>query len=93
MKLVVIDSWGKFPSGILSGHIFTPGDFDECVKARSDLNETGGLDIRGSYCAVYVIPTGDSNQTGTDAWPTIDHEFGKSVSLLDLLVSLDWIPC
>ena len=92
LKFLVVDSWGKFPSGILNGNIFTPGDFNECVQARSDLNETGGLDIRGSYCALYVVPKGGASQTGNGVWPVTDHDFGKPVSLPDLLVSFPCIP-
>lgn len=49
----MIDSWGKLPEGILSGHINTYGDWDECVNLEQEESE-----FKGKYCWTYLIPTG-----------------------------------
>ena len=57
----VIDSWGKFPEGILEGHVNAFGDYDECVKVDvSNLQFLGIYDnslkystkFRGLYCNI-----------------------------------------
>ena len=61
----MVDAWGKFPSGLLSGHFASPGDFQECVEASGvGYNDSA---IRGSYCLAYIIPFGAAeggNDTG-----------------------------
>lgn len=37
----MIDSFGKFPSGILQGNLFFPGSYDECL-ATTVINGSGG---------------------------------------------------
>ena len=47
---VVIDSWGKLPSGILSGHLAEPGDFLECIEAEGYLNASFAPGyVKGTY--------------------------------------------
>lgn len=41
--IAAIDSWGKLPSGILSGNLFEIGSYDQCVK----IAETS---FTGQYC-------------------------------------------
>ena len=64
----MVDSWGKPPSGILSGHLAVPGDFEECISARGRISGTEEK-IRGSYCLGVFIPnlgsaTGETKKQG-----------------------------
>ncbi|XP_065079877.1 O-acyltransferase like protein-like [Ochlerotatus camptorhynchus] len=47
--LQMYDSWGKLPSGLLSGNSFTPGSFDQC-RRLSVRNSAGVFD--GQHCTV-----------------------------------------
>ena len=68
-----MDSWGKLPSGILTGHLSVPGDFDECINVLGKSYWEAEEEIRGSYClgifipklgAPVVVPAKDENPTG-----------------------------
>ncbi|XP_043067645.1 nose resistant to fluoxetine protein 6-like [Drosophila bipectinata] len=48
--LKMLDSWGKFPSGVLTGNSYDLGNFDECLNTEL----TGA--IRGKYCFLKVVP-------------------------------------
>lgn len=48
----MIDAWGKIPEGILSGHVNSLGDFDECLGVRAP-------EFRGQYCDVWLFPSGN----------------------------------
>lgn len=47
--LQMLDSWGRLPHGVLSGHVNALGDYDQCLKTI-----TGGF--QGKYCLLYIIP-------------------------------------
>lgn len=60
---VVIDSWGKIPEGILSGHVNSLGDFDECVDTVvRNMNVTNknytdiSTSLEGRYCNTFLSP-------------------------------------
>lgn len=44
------DANGHFPSGILEGTFFEPGNFDECLKIKS----ADDNDIEGKYCIMEI---------------------------------------
>ncbi|KAH8278497.1 hypothetical protein KR018_004097 [Drosophila ironensis] len=48
--LRMIDSWGKYPSGILTGNLYDLGNFDECLNIKTDLT-------RGKYCFLSITPS------------------------------------
>lgn len=57
----MIDSWGKFPEGILTGHVNAYGDFNECVEIEvSKVNRTTDMfmsasrNFEGRYCTTYM---------------------------------------
>lgn len=63
---LVIDSWGKLPEGILSGHVNSYGDFDECVGVKvtdleilntvyPEFNENAVDNFAGQYCTSYIL--------------------------------------
>lgn len=63
---LAIDSWGKLPEGILSGHVNSFGDFDECVGVKIDdlqirneiypeLNDKAEKHFAGQYCTSYIL--------------------------------------
>lgn len=54
-----IDAWGKFPSGVLYGHLRDLGNFDQCVKTSVELNETLGV-TNGKYCMA-TLPLASSS--------------------------------
>ncbi|KAH8268344.1 hypothetical protein KR026_005458, partial [Drosophila bipectinata] len=56
--LKMLDSWGKFPSGVLTGNSYDLGNFDECLNTEL----TGA--IRGKYCFLKVVP---DNLLGTES--------------------------
>ncbi|KAL5279045.1 hypothetical protein ACFFRR_003581 [Megaselia abdita] len=45
----MVDSWGKVPSGILFGHLFAVGNYDQCVEVNVDLPKIFGK-LKGKYC-------------------------------------------
>lgn len=57
----MVDSWGKFPEGILSGHFNSFGDFWECLNIDvSDLEILSSAlpdtakSFQGRYCTTYI---------------------------------------
>ncbi|CAG7732798.1 unnamed protein product [Allacma fusca] len=57
--LQMFDSYGKIPSGILSGHTSTLGDFHECVQIRGEYTPEGSTEaqiVNGRYATTYVFP-------------------------------------
>ncbi|XP_055844711.1 nose resistant to fluoxetine protein 6-like isoform X2 [Episyrphus balteatus] len=46
---MVLDSWGKLPSGILYGHFTDLGNYDQCVRTSVILKE-GNQPTKGQYC-------------------------------------------
>lgn len=45
---LVIDSWGKIPSGLYSGNFFDFGMFDQCLDVSHASDD--GNTIKGQYC-------------------------------------------
>ncbi|OXA43963.1 Nose resistant to fluoxetine protein 6 [Folsomia candida] len=56
----VIDAWGKWPEGFLSGHVNALGDFDECVDLNvgkyAPSNPQTPSSFAGRYCNTYLSP-------------------------------------
>ena len=50
---LVLNSWGKFPNGIISGTVMNFGDYDQCIDIKEDIN---GHSMSGKYCFLKVIP-------------------------------------
>lgn len=48
----VIDAWGKIPAGILSGNLYSLGQFDECLAVQHELQaaDASSSTIRTQYC-------------------------------------------
>ncbi|XP_055910867.1 nose resistant to fluoxetine protein 6-like, partial [Eupeodes corollae] len=44
-----VDAWGKFPSGIISGHLTDLGNYDQCIKTSVVLIPSHGI-TNGQYC-------------------------------------------
>ena len=61
----MIDSWGKIPEGILSGHVNSFGDWDECVNARANLNLIENSKFQGQYCWTYLFPDLGQSEKGS----------------------------
>ncbi len=62
----MVDAWGKLPEGILSGHINSLGDFDQCVgievkdleilnKFYPDIDKNANNNFVGQYCTSYIF--------------------------------------
>lgn len=67
------DSNGHFPSGILSGTFFEPGNFDECLKITSERDQ-----IEGKYCILEVkIPNTDDIARENRHWTNIIQYLNK----------------
>lgn len=45
LMVLVLDSWGKIPSGFLSGNLYELGDFSECLNI-----ERSGKRFKTQYC-------------------------------------------
>lgn len=58
----MIDAWGKIPEGILSGHVNSFGDFDECLGILSAVVEEES-EFRGRYCDVWLLPGARNNNS------------------------------
>ncbi|CAG7785872.1 unnamed protein product, partial [Allacma fusca] len=83
--LHMIDSWGKPPEGILSGHVNAMGDFDECVGLRGHDPTKKSLNkpqFSGLYCTTYIV----SGTTSTSENPLLkkQHVFQHAVSIVEL---------
>ncbi|CAL8129603.1 unnamed protein product [Orchesella dallaii] len=70
--LHMVDSWGKPPEGLLSGHVNAYGDFDECVNIKvADLqilnnftnSENAPKSFEGRYCTMYIADYNTSMPT------------------------------
>ena len=48
---LVIDSWGRFPSGLISGTVTAFGDYDQCIDIDHTVN---GKTIVGKYCLLDI---------------------------------------
>lgn len=78
--LIVFDSWGKFPSGILSGNLYSFGNFDQCLAIShnknalesADSSDTSDYDFNGQYCLSNLMIDGNSsilNNLTKQNWP------------------------
>lgn len=47
----MLDSWGKIPEGILSGHVNALGDFQQCIGVKVTEPHT----FEGQYCNTYLV--------------------------------------
>nr|XP_044251479.1 nose resistant to fluoxetine protein 6 [Drosophila takahashii] len=52
--LKMMDSWGKIPSGLLTGNTWDLGNFDECLSINQVI---GSQKIRGKYCFLIANKT------------------------------------
>lgn len=51
----VFDSWGKLPSGILDGNVYSFGNFDECLSVQRPPSSADGLsEFQTQYCLAEV---------------------------------------
>lgn len=90
----VVDSWGKLPEGMLSGHVNSYGDYDECVGVEVDddrgTSEGGGnAKFSGQYCWTYIIPGSLAAEEGGQAKGDFNDDrisTRKAGSVDDLLV-------
>lgn len=73
----MLDAFSKIPEGILSGHISSYGDFDECLAVRAEgnfNNET--VKFKGQHCTSIVVPavwcgiTGNTSELATADYQT-----------------------
>ncbi|CAG7815907.1 unnamed protein product [Allacma fusca] len=85
--LQMLDAWGKFPSGVLSGHTSALGDFQECMHIRGEHKSVEGpsYDVRGRYCFTYVLPgpkfpLSTSEEILTTSLDNLDPSIRESVS-------------
>jgi len=97
----VIDSWSKIPEGILSGHVNSMGDWNECVGIRSPPSvET--TPFQGKYCFTYLFPVQpDDDEESSTASPDdtgdkfnakqrdIQSRLWKAASPLQFLVRIE----
>lgn len=48
LVFLVIDSWGKIPSGVMVGNLNSMGHYDQCVETEFDLKEYNIF--HGQFC-------------------------------------------
>lgn len=65
LLILVVDSWGKLPSGILMGNVFEIGNFDECVDFHMDLPKPIGT-IEGQYCKAFLKTSTGNEMSESD---------------------------
>ncbi|CAG7722834.1 unnamed protein product [Allacma fusca] len=93
--LQMLDSWGKFPSGILSGHTASVGDLKECLQIRGEYRPVGKpnyvSEVKGKYCTTYLFPGPKlveligSGKSGVASVQNLDPGLRESASLELLL--------
>lgn len=54
---IVVDSWGKVPSGILEGNVYSLGSFLECLNI-----ERNGKMYKSQYCLAQITPKSETGQ-------------------------------
>lgn len=54
---IVVDSWGKVPSGILEGNVYSLGSFLECLNI-----ERNGKMYKSQYCLAKITPKSETGQ-------------------------------
>ncbi|KAH8382323.1 hypothetical protein KR009_002919 [Drosophila setifemur] len=67
--LKMFDSWGKYPSGMLTGNFYDLGNYDECLAVSRKISQPDTT-IRGKYCFLTVTPSeilGNGNSI-PEAW-------------------------
>lgn len=76
--VAVVDSWGKPPEGLLSGHVNAYGDFDECINIDVDRLEIlntvypqASRNFEGRYCTVYMADYGTAMATTKKPIPVV----------------------
>ncbi|CAG7823842.1 unnamed protein product [Allacma fusca] len=94
--LQMLDSWGKLPSGILSGNTAAGmlGDFHECVQLKGKYeskDNTGEVNVKGKYCHTVLLPgpalmdlKGGNNTESVLA--TLDLDLKNSASWEELII-------
>ncbi|XP_070142906.1 nose resistant to fluoxetine protein 6 [Drosophila kikkawai] len=66
--LKMIDSWGSFPSGLLTGTFYDLGNFDECLRIHQVISSS--QTIQGKYCFL-AVPLKDVVDTGIESLETM----------------------
>jgi len=84
----VVDSWSKFPEGVLSGHVNGYGDWDECVniQSHSSISEP----FVGEYCITFLVPSGP-NLEENEPTQTTANLGRKAVTPIEWLLSTYFI--
>lgn len=79
MVFVVLDAWGKFPSGILQRNFFDPGLFSECLHIVRN-----GRNYKTKYCFAQLLlesTVRQQNFVNKPFWPRLDmYRTGSSIS-------------
>ncbi|XP_055913781.1 nose resistant to fluoxetine protein 6-like [Eupeodes corollae] len=78
------DSWGKFPSGILYGHLRDLGNYDQCVKTSVELNETIGI-ATGKYCTASFPLTSPTTFSENDLSLLRENPLDEKISLRNVI--------
>lgn len=55
----VADSWGKIPSGMLSGNFYQYGNFDQCLVSMHE-SSINNAKFKGQYCLSQITSDGNS---------------------------------
>ena len=85
----MIDSWGKLPSGLLSGHLTEPGDFHECINVEGYLNTSIAPGYaKGTYSLGLVGFSPQAVGRDTLPGPAPKKTNGGAVTPDELLVTL-----
>lgn len=63
-----INSWGRLPTGVFSGHLESVGSFQQCIRARHG-SVSGSGDLQGQHCMVYFRPKAGVNDDDVEVAP------------------------
>lgn len=63
-----INSWGRLPTGVFSGHLESVGNFQQCVRARHGSDSGMGV-LQGQHCMVYFRPKAAADDEDIEAPP------------------------
>ncbi|XP_055842822.1 nose resistant to fluoxetine protein 6-like, partial [Episyrphus balteatus] len=80
---IVIDSWGKIPSGLLYGHLQDLGNFDECLDISTNLTAATGQ-TNGQYCFASVPLLEDPSLKH----PPLDHDKSAQGRVYEDLITI-----
>ncbi|XP_076053955.1 nose resistant to fluoxetine protein 6-like [Oratosquilla oratoria] len=90
----MVDSWGKFPDGMMWGNFITQGSFSQCLDIKHNTEE---VSIKGKYCSVmygrWSSKRAKSQLMPDDVMSSLRMPFASAVASLNTFVLIIYGTC